>query len=198
VGRPQHIPWGGRQARCQVHRACCRLRRRDPRHTKGDLLSQEVKQQRRALQLAWSAACALLALVSAAGWGWNTALVNERAAVEQRNRAVAAGRDATEQKNEAQTQRDRAVRNFGIAKDAADRVVFRIAQDLRAVQGMRVESLRRILDAAQSLMDEFAKTSRDWANSALASSKLVDATAARGRATPQIPEGCRQRMVGGR
>src|SRR5262249_7541662 len=88
---------------------------------KEDLLSQEVKQQRRALTLAWSAACALLLLVGAARWGWNTALINERTAVEQRNRALAAEGDATEQKNQAQTQRDLAVRNFGIAKGAADR-----------------------------------------------------------------------------
>src|SRR5262252_3169571 len=48
---------------------------------KEDLLSQEVKQQRRALRLAWSTVCALLALVGAAVWGWSTAVVNERAAV---------------------------------------------------------------------------------------------------------------------
>jgi hypothetical protein len=46
-------------------------------------------------------------------------------------------------------------------KSAADRVVFRIAQDLRDVQGMRVESVRRILDAAQAMMDELARNSPD-------------------------------------
>src|SRR5258708_9140626 len=60
---------------------------------KEDLLSQEVKQQRRALTLAWSAAASLLFLAGAAGWQWNTALDNERAAVEQPNRAVAAAKD---------------------------------------------------------------------------------------------------------
>ena len=67
-----------------------------------------------------------------------------------------AERDATEQKDVAQTQRDLAVRNFEIAKNAADQVVYRIAQDLRDVQGMRVDSLRRILDAAQAMMDQLA------------------------------------------
>jgi hypothetical protein len=57
---------------------------------KDDLVSQEVKQQRQALTLAWSAAAALLLLAGAAGRQWKTALVNERAAFEQRNRAVAA------------------------------------------------------------------------------------------------------------
>ena len=53
------------------------------------------------------------------------------------------------------------MRNFGIAKNAADHVVFRIAQDLRDVQGMRVELVRRILDAAQSMMDELARAAPD-------------------------------------
>src|SRR5262249_41486420 len=55
----------------------------------------------------------------------------------------------------------KAVHNFGIAKDGFDRVVFRLAQDLRDVQGMRVESVRRILDAAQAMMDDLAKTAPD-------------------------------------
>src|SRR5262249_56409780 len=47
---------------------------------KEDLLSQEVRQQRRALRLAWSAAGTLLVLVGVAGWQWQ----EQRA---QRNRA---------------------------------------------------------------------------------------------------------------
>ena len=50
---------------------------------KEDLLSQEVRQQRRALTLAWSAAGSLLVLVAAAAWEW-------RDAVAQRDRAEAA------------------------------------------------------------------------------------------------------------
>ena len=53
------------------------------------------------------------------------------------------------------------MRNFGIAKTAADHVVFRIARDLRDVQGMRVELARRILDAAQVMMDELARAAPD-------------------------------------
>src|SRR5688572_15361087 len=107
---------------------------------KEDLLSQEVRQQRRALTLAWSAAGTLTVLIALAGWQWW---------------------EATEQRQVAQSQRDLAVRNFGIAKTAADHVVFRIAQDLRHVQGMRVESVRRILDAAQSMIDELARAAPD-------------------------------------
>jgi tetratricopeptide (TPR) repeat protein len=61
----------------------------------------------------------------------------------------------------AEQARQRAERNFGIAKNAADHVVFRIAQDLRNVQGMRVESVRQILDAAQAMMDELARAAPD-------------------------------------
>lgn len=100
---------------------------------KEDLLSQELRQQRRALRLAWSAAGSLLLLAGIAGW-------QAKVAIEQR---------------------DHAERNFGIAKQGADHVVFRLAEDLRDVEGMRVESLRRILDAAQAMMDQLAKAAPD-------------------------------------
>ena len=124
---------------------------------KEDLLSQEVRQQRRALTLAWSAAGTLAVLIALAGWQWWEAEGAKRTAQRERDRAVVAEQTATEQKDIAQQQRDRAETNFGIAKKAADHVVFRIAQDLRDVQGMRVESVRRILDAARTMMDELAK-----------------------------------------
>jgi tetratricopeptide (TPR) repeat protein len=110
---------------------------------KEDLLSREVRQQRRALTLAWAAAGSLLILVGVAGWQWKAALDAEHAAIEQRQIA--------------EHQRDQAERNFGIAKDGADHVVFNLAQSLRSVQGMRVESVRRILDAAQVMMDQLAR-----------------------------------------
>lgn len=50
---------------------------------KEDLLSQELRQQRRALTLAWSAAASLLVLAGAAGWQW-------KEAAAQRDRAEAA------------------------------------------------------------------------------------------------------------
>jgi tetratricopeptide (TPR) repeat protein len=57
---------------------------------KEDLLSQEVRQQRRALTLAWSAVGLLVVLAGAAGWQWRQAVQAERIAVEQRLRAETA------------------------------------------------------------------------------------------------------------
>lgn len=128
---------------------------------KEDILSQEVRQQRRALTLAWSASATLAVLIALAGWQWWEAEGAKRTAQRERDRAIASEQVATEQKAAAQTQRDRAERNFAVAKEAGDDVVFRLAQDLRNVQGMRVESLRRILDAAQALMDKLARTAPD-------------------------------------
>ena len=110
---------------------------------KEDLLSHELRQQRRALALAWSAAGSLFILAGLAGWQWKSALDAERAAIEQRQIA--------------QDQRDHAQYNFAIAKQAADDVVFQLAQNLRNVEGMRVETVRRILEAARVLMDRIAQ-----------------------------------------
>lgn len=114
---------------------------------KEDLLSQEVRQQRRSLALAWSAAGTLCVLAGVAGWQWKSALDAERVAIEQRKIA--------------QDQRDRAEYNFAVAKQAADNVVFQLAQNLRNVQGMRVETVQRILDAARTLMDQIAQAAPD-------------------------------------
>jgi hypothetical protein len=54
---------------------------------KEDLLSQEVRQQRRALALAWSAAGLLVLLAAGATWQWRNAISAETAAVSERDRA---------------------------------------------------------------------------------------------------------------
>jgi chromosome segregation ATPase len=51
---------------------------------KDDLLSQEVRQQRQALRLAWSAVGSLLVLASLAGHQWKLTAHAERTAVEQK------------------------------------------------------------------------------------------------------------------
>jgi tetratricopeptide (TPR) repeat protein len=97
---------------------------------KEDLLSQEVRQQRRALRLAVSAAALLLVL--AVG-------------------AVTAGVIA-------RTQQLRAEKNFAAAKDTVDSLIFDIAQGLRHVEGIRVESLNKILGQVQTTVDRLAAT----------------------------------------
>jgi len=55
---------------------------------KEDLLSEEVRQQRRARTLAWTAATALFALLVAAGWEWNQARLQRNEAQLQRDIAL--------------------------------------------------------------------------------------------------------------
>jgi tetratricopeptide (TPR) repeat protein len=109
---------------------------------KEDLLSQEVRQQRRALALAWSAVVALLILAGAAGWQWNVALERERAAIQQRQIA--------------QQQRERAERSLRVATETANSLVFDLAWELRDRAGMPRDLSRRILNHAQKLQRQLA------------------------------------------
>jgi tetratricopeptide (TPR) repeat protein len=90
---------------------------------KEDLLSQEVRQQRRALTLAWSSFSSLLVLAGALSWQWNNA-------VEQRNRA-----DST----------------LAVATKTANTLVFDLAQEFRNRTGMPIDLVHKILDRAQDL-----------------------------------------------
>jgi tetratricopeptide (TPR) repeat protein len=100
---------------------------------KEDLLSQEVRQQRRALSLAISAAALLLLLAIG---------------------AVTAGIIA-------RTQQLRAQKNFAAAKDTVDSLIFDITQGLRHVEGIRVESLDKILGQVRTTVDRLASTAPD-------------------------------------
>jgi hypothetical protein len=97
---------------------------------KEDLLSQEVRQQRRALSLAVGAACLLLLLAIG---------------------AVTAGIIA---RNEA----NRAERNFAAAEDTVNGLIFNIAQGLRDVEGIRVESLDKILGQVRKTVERLTET----------------------------------------
>ncbi len=123
---------------------------------KEDLLSQELRQQRRALTLAWSAAGALLVLAGAALWQWNTAV----------------------------QQRDRAERTLTAATEAANTLIFDLAEEFRNRQGMPIELVRKILDRAQALqqkLTESGETSPELKYSAtIALLSLVETLAAQG------------------
>jgi len=111
---------------------------------KEDLLSQEVRQQRRALRLAWSAAGSLLILSGLAGWQWKVALDNERAATEQRLLA--------------QAQRERAERSLAAATQTANSLVFDLAREFRERAGMPADLVRQILDRAQGLQRQLTES----------------------------------------
>jgi tetratricopeptide (TPR) repeat protein len=110
---------------------------------KEDLLSEEVRQQRRALRLTWSAVAILLVLLGFAGWQWRS--------------AISAERHATEQQQIAETQRDRAERNLLSAKHAVARLIFDIAQGFRHTEGVRVATIRSVLDQAEGNIEELLR-----------------------------------------
>jgi tetratricopeptide (TPR) repeat protein len=107
---------------------------------KEDLLSQELRQQRRALTLAWSGVGTLTVLVALAAWQW---------------------REAESAKQIAIVQRDAATRNFKLAHEAADRLVTKVAQELGMAVGTPAEAVRSILEAAQGTLDQLANIGPD-------------------------------------
>ncbi len=96
---------------------------------KEDLLSQEIRQQRRALTLAWGAIGALVILAGSTAWQWSAAIQSERIAAAEAARAE---------------------RNFLAAKDTIDAVIFDLTEGLRDVEGMRAETAQRILSRAEA------------------------------------------------
>ena len=100
---------------------------------KEDLLSQEVRQQRRALALAWSAAAALLVLAVAATAAGVLAVREEREAVAQRNRAEQA---------------------LAAATNTANGLVFDLAQRFKNSIGIPATLVKDILDRARGLQEQ--------------------------------------------
>ena len=135
---------------------------------KEDLLSQEVRQQRRALSLAYSGVATLAVLMLIAGWQWKAAVDNERRAIAneriateqkqfaqvQRDRALAAEQTATEQKDIAQQQRDRAEKTLAAATKTANDMVFNLAQRFRDATGIPIALVKDILDRARALQEQ--------------------------------------------
>ena len=96
---------------------------------KEDLLSEELRQQRRALRLAWSAAAALLFLAGVAVW----------------------------QMQVARVQRDRAERNLTAATGTANTLVFELAQEFRD-RGLPVDLVRKLLNRARDLQRQLTSS----------------------------------------
>jgi tetratricopeptide (TPR) repeat protein len=96
---------------------------------KEDLLSQELRQQRRALRLAWTAAGTLLVLGGIAVWQWQR----------------------------AEVQRDRAERNLTAATGTANTLVFELAQEFRD-RGLPVDLVRKLLNRARDLQRQLTSS----------------------------------------
>ncbi len=86
----------------------------------------------RAMAFAWTAAAVFALLAVGAG---------------------VAAKVAYDQQVEAVKQRETAEKNFDAAKTTVDGLIFNIAQGLRDVAGMRVETIRTILETAQKTVD---------------------------------------------
>jgi tetratricopeptide (TPR) repeat protein len=91
---------------------------------KEDLLSQEVRQQRRALRLASATLIALLALLGVAGWQWTV----------------------------VRAQRARAEHNLALATETANGLVFNLAQKFRD-SGTPIAIISDVLSQASQLQD---------------------------------------------
>jgi tetratricopeptide (TPR) repeat protein len=114
---------------------------------KEDILSQEVRQQRRALLLAWSTAAVLLALVGITAWYWNSAVAERKIAETERNHA--------------QQSQLKAEKNYASAKGTVDRLIYNITQTIELSQGIRIDTVTRLLDAAKTTIDKLIDDNPD-------------------------------------
>ena len=136
---------------------------------------QREKLRRRMLQVA---VAALVVVTGLAGFSLfelfdanrqRTAAEQQRVlAEEQRTIAVQRQKDAEQQKRtaeaataDAKAQKARAERSFSAAKVAIDKLIFDVAGDLGVVAGLRVETIRTILDTVSSTIDELAQSAPD-------------------------------------
>ena len=104
-----------------------------------DDIFRRAERERRRQQRRWIAGLSAVAMVLAGLAVW--AEINRREAVAQRTAAE---------------------RNFAVAKQGAQSLVFDIAQALRNREGMRTETVRKILGAAEELIDKLvAKSAGD-------------------------------------
>lgn len=107
---------------------------------KEDLLSEEVRQQRRALTLAWSMVGMLVALGGAAVWQWRAATIAAQ---------------------EAREQRDRAEKTLALATQTANGLVFELAQKFKNTVGVPNSLVNQILARAHKLQEQLAAGAED-------------------------------------
>lgn len=130
---------------------------------KEDLLSEEVRQQRRARRLATGAALSLLVLAAAAVWQWREAESERARAEAETARAEAETLRAEEQRKFAQASEERAKQQQKIAEDRAfdarlraQSAEARVVQstDARAALKRGAETMQENLDSGRQVLPE--------------------------------------------
>jgi tetratricopeptide (TPR) repeat protein len=111
--------------------------------------SRQAATRRRNILTGSLAAGLVLALGLAGLAYWQRGLAVEQRSIAQQNEA------------QAKEQRDKATRNFQLAQRTAESLVFDIAHGLRNVQGMNVETVRKILDTARATFEQLAASAPD-------------------------------------
>lgn len=77
-------------------------------------------------------------------------------ATQEADRANAEAERATAEAARANAETERATKNLTIARETVDRIVLDVAQGLRDVEGMRLESVRTILTRVQAAVEKLA------------------------------------------
>ena len=79
----------------------------------------------------------------------------------QRGIAVEERRVADDQRRQTEQEKQRADRNFTTAKQTVDALIFNIAQGLQNVAGMRVDTIKKILNTVQKTIDQLTQAAPD-------------------------------------
>jgi tetratricopeptide (TPR) repeat protein len=126
---------------------------------KDDLISEELRQQRRALVLASGAAAILAVLAVAASWAAIEAVRAQRVAQVQQHEAEAQKRAAEEQRRVAEEQSGRATRSLSLATQTAANLIQDITDNYPANStGPSTPIVSDILDRIQVLEDQLRAT----------------------------------------
>jgi tetratricopeptide (TPR) repeat protein len=111
--------------------------------------SRQSATRRRNILTSSLAAGLVLALTLAGLAFWQRGVAVEQRSIAQHN------------EEQAKQERDNATRNFKLAQQTAESLVFDIAQGLRNVQGMRAEAVRKVLETARTTFDQLATSAPD-------------------------------------
>jgi MTH538 TIR-like domain (DUF1863) len=132
---------------------------------KEDLLSEETRQQRKALRLAWSTASAVLVLAGGVAWEWKSASDAEKVAEAEREVAKAQTKIAEGQTKVAETQKQIADAQKKTAEEQRDQAQItqsRFLADVSRQLQQRGDGTASTLLAIEALPDKTAKVDRPY------------------------------------